>query len=161
MPDFQLPASFQTFDWFILGLRVAFIFLVYYFLYQIARITIRELVTIGTVTSPSGTPRRNMPDPSSSLEIIDPAESSWSAGATFPLDHYTTIGRYDDNSIEIDDDFISGSHAEIFYEDDTWWLQDLGSTNGTFLNSQRVGARIRLSEGDIVQFGRVRVRALL
>jgi pSer/pThr/pTyr-binding forkhead associated (FHA) protein len=161
MPDFQLPESFQTFDWFILALRIAFIFLVYYFLYQIARITLRELVTIGTVTSAPGSSPRNMPDPSSALEVIDPAESSYDAGATFPLDHYTTIGRYEDNTIEIDDDFVSGSHAEIFYEQGTWWLQDLGSTNGTFLNTQRVGSRIRISDGDIVQFGRVRVRALL
>ena len=161
MPDFQLPASFETFDWFILGLRVAFIFLVYFFLYQIARITIRELVTIGTVTSTSSPQRSHMPAPSSMLELLDPAESSYEPGSTFPLDHYTTIGRHQDNGIEIDDDFVSGSHAEIFYEQGTWWLQDLGSTNGTFLNTQRVGNRIRLSDGDIVQFGRVRLRALL
>ena len=161
MPDLQLPGSFQTFEWFILGLRIAFIFLVYYFLYQIARITIRELVSIGTVTSHPETPRRHMADPSSSLEMVDPAESSWSAGETFPLSHYSTIGRHEDNNIEIDDDFVSGSHAEIFYDDGIWWLQDLGSTNGTFLNSQRVGTRIRLSDGDIVQFGRVRVRTRL
>lgn len=161
MPDFQLPESFQTFDWFILALRVAFIFLVYFFLYQIARITLRELVTIGTVTSRPDSPRAHMPDPSSVLELIDPAESSYDAGATFPVAHYTTIGRYEDNTIELDDDFVSGSHAEIFYEQGTWWLQDLGSTNGTFLNTQRVNNRIRLSNGDIVQFGRVRVRALL
>src|SRR5699024_2224394 len=102
-----------------------------------------------------------LPSPSSSLEIIDPAEGSWDRGTTFPMDHYTTIGRYDDNTIELDDEFVSGSHAEIFFEDGQWWLQDLNSTNGTYLNSQPVGNRIRLSNGDIVQFGRVRTRAHL
>jgi len=161
MPEFQLPESFQTFDWFVLALRVAFIFLVYYFLYQVARVTLRELVTIGNVTSGDVSPRTSMPDPSSSLELLDPAQSSYAAGTTFPLDHYTTIGRNADNAVEIDDDFVSGSHAEVFFEQGTWWIQDLNSTNGTYLNNQRVGNRVRLTDGDIVQFGRVRFRSLL
>lgn len=161
MPDFQLPQSFHTFDWFILGLRIAFIFLVYFFLYQVARVTLRELVTIGVRTSSPEVSRDQLPSPSSALEIVDPAQSSWQPGTTFPLDHYTTIGRHEDNTIEIDDEFVSGSHAEVYFEDGHWWLQDLNSTNGTWLNTQRVGNRIRMSHGDIVQFGRVRIRALL
>lgn len=161
MPDLQLPESFQTFDWFILALRMAFIFLVYFFLYQIARITIRELVTIGTVSTRTEASPATMPNPSSALEVIDPAESSYPRGSTFPLDHYTTIGRHSDNSIEIDDGFVSGSHAEIMFDQGVWWLQDLNSTNGTFLNTQPVHSRIQLSDGDIVQFGRVRLRVML
>lgn len=161
MPDFDLPQSFQTFDWFILGLRIAFILLVYFFLYQVARVTLRELVTLGSVTSESGRPRARMPDPSSAIEIIDPAESSYDHGTAFPLDHYTTVGRYEDNTVELDDDFVSGSHAEIYFENGQWWIQDLNSTNGTFLNTQRMGDRLRLSNGDIVQFGRIRTRIRL
>lgn len=161
MPEFQLPESFQTFEWFILALRIAFIFLVYFFLYQVARVTLRELVTIGTVTSGDMATRTSMPDPSSAIELLDPAQSSYAAGTTFPLDHYTTIGRNEGNAIEIDDDFVSGSHAEIFFEQGAWWIQDLNSTNGTYLNSHRVGNRVELSNGDIVQFGRVRFRSLL
>ncbi len=164
MPDISLPESLRTFDLFVLALRIAFIFLVYFFLYQVARVVLRELVTIGTVTSSSGGHASvSMPDPSSALELIDPAESSWGAGATFPLDHYTTVGRHSDNSIEIDDGFISGSHAEVSYEQGAWWLQDLNSTNGTWVNNQPVSphSRMRLSDGDIVQFGRVRFRVLI
>lgn len=161
MPDLQLPDSFQTFDWFILALRIAFIFLVYFFLYQVARISLRELVTIGTVAINEDGGRSSMADPSSAMELLDPAESSYPVGTMFPLDHYTTIGRHGENSIEINDGFISGSHAEIMYDNGTWWLQDLSSTNGTFLNNQPVHNRIRLSRGDIVQFGRVRCRVLI
>lgn len=161
MPDIRLPESFQTFDWFILGLRIVFIFLVYFFLYQVARVTIRELVTLGTITSGETAIRSTLPSPASSLELIDPAGSSWESGISFPLDHYTTIGRNPGNSVELDDDFVSGSHAEIFFEDGQWWLQDLTSTNGTFLNSVRVGGRTPLTNGDIVQCGRVQFRALL
>lgn len=157
----ELPGNFQTFDWFILALRIAFIFLVYFFLYQIARVTIRELVTIGTVTASATTDAPMMPDPSSALELIDPAESSYRAGTEFPLEHYMTIGRRDDNSLPIDDGFVSSSHAEIVFDQGAWWLQDLDSTNGTFVNNQPIHSRFRLTDGDIVQFGRVRFRALI
>ena len=150
-----------SFDWFIFALRVAFIFLVYFFLYQIARVTIRELVTIGTATAQSPSAAQTLPDPSSALEIIDPAESSLPPGTRLPLEHYTTIGRRADSSMVIDDGFVSGTHAEIVFDQGAWWVQDLNSTNGTFVNSQPVQGRIRLGDGDIIQFGRVRARAIL
>jgi len=159
--DFSPSDLTLTFDWFILALRVAFIFLVYFFLYQIARVTIRELVTIGHVTSAPGMTGPVLPDPSSALEVIDPAESSLPPGVHLPLEHYTTVGRRDDNSMVIDDGFVSGSHAELVFDGGAWWLQDLNSTNGTFVNNQPVQGRIRLSDGDIVQFGRVRLRAII
>jgi hypothetical protein len=161
MPDFNLPESFRTFDWFILSLRVAFIFLVYYFLYQVARVSLRELVTIGNAAAGPSERRGAIPSPASGLEILDPAESSYDPGYTIPLAHYTTIGRHDGNAVEIDDGFVSGSHAEITFDNGAWWLQDLNSTNGTFVNNQRVRSRVRLADGDIVQFGRVQLRAHL
>jgi pSer/pThr/pTyr-binding forkhead associated (FHA) protein len=157
--DFQLPSSFDTFDLFILLLRVAFIALVYFFLYQVARVTIRELVTIGTVSAGTQAAAPTLPRAASSLEIIDPAESSLYAGTSLPLEHYTTIGRHDDNTIAIDDGFVSGSHAEMVFDNGGWWLHDLGSTNGTFVNNQAIRSRIRITNGDIIQFGRVQVRA--
>lgn len=159
LPDFQLPDSFDTFDWFLLLLRVAFIALVYFFLYQVARVSIRELVTIGRATSTPSQVHSSLPDPASALEIIDPAESSFQEGTAFPLDHYTTIGRHDENTIAIDDGFVSGSHAELIFSNGGWWLQDLGSRNGTFINNQPARTRVRITNGDIIQFGRVRVRA--
>lgn len=159
LSDIQLPVTFDTFDWFILLLRIVFIALVYFFLYRVARVSIRELVTIGRITATPRAPQPSLPDPASSLEVIDPAESSYHPGASLPLDHYTTIGRRDDNTIMIDDGFVSGSHAEIVFEHGAWWVQDLDSTNGTFVNNQPVRSRMRLADGDILQFGRVRLRA--
>lgn len=155
----DLDVSFDTFDWFILLLRIAFIGLVYFFLYQVARVSVRELVVLSRATVTASPASVSLPDPASALELLDPAESSYHQGTTFPLDHYTTIGRTDTNAIAIDDGFVSGSHAEIAFEHGAWWLQDLGSTNGTFVNNQPVHSRVQLSDGDILQFGRVRMRA--
>ena len=138
LPEFQLPDSFDTFDLFILLLRVAFIALVYFFLYQVARVSIRELVVIGRSSAAHAPGASVMPDPASALEIIDPAESSYHEGTTFPLDHYSTVGRHADNTIAIDDSFVSGSHAELLFDSGAWWMQDLGSTNGSWVNGQRL-----------------------
>ncbi len=154
--DLGFNTSTVSFDWFILALRVAFIALIYFFLYQVARVSIRELVAVGTATQNSDSPI--MPSPMSALEVLDPAESSLPEGSRLPLEHYTTIGRRDDNAIVIDDSFVSGNHAEIVFDRGTWWLSDPGSTNGTFLNGAPVRSHVQIANDDVVQFGRVTVR---
>lgn len=157
--DTQFNLDSVNFDWFILGLRVAFIFLIYFFLYQVARVMIRELVVLGSAA--------NAQDPvtgtiaNGSLEMLEPAESSYLAGEVIPLDHYTTIGRRDSNSFAIADSFVSGEHAELVFDNGAWWLIDLGSRNGSFVNNVPVRARTRVASGDIVQFGRVKLRAMI
>lgn len=146
-----------SFDWFILALRIAFIALIYLFLYQVARVSIRELVAMGSAAPDENA--SNLPAPSTALEMLDPAESSHMAGTRFPLDHYSTVGRRDDNTIVIDDAFVSGTHAQLTYDRGTWWLQDLGSTNGTAVNGNPVTSRVQLRQNDVVQFGRVSLRA--
>jgi hypothetical protein len=157
--DFQLDLESVSFDWFILGLRVAFIFLIYFFLYQVARVMIRELVVLGTVSGQEA--QASIPSANSSLEMLEPAESTYMAGEMIPLDHYTTIGRRSSNSLQITDSFVSSNHAELVFDQGAWWLIDLGSTNGSFVNDIPVRARTRIASGDIVQFGRVKLRAML
>lgn len=153
--DFSLGSSI-SFDWFILVLRILFIGLIYYFLYQVARVSIRELVVVGSSAPVSA--GSTLPSPSSALEVIDPAQSSLEPGDLLPLDHYTTVGRRDDNSLTIDDSFVSGAHAEVMFDQGAWWVVDLDSTNGTFVSGRPVHARVRLANGDVVQFGRVTLR---
>lgn len=149
--------SSLSFDWFILALRLAFIALIYIFLYQVARVSIRELAAIASVTSDDSDRQRQRSD--AALEVLEPAESSLDVGSRLLLDHYSTVGRGIDNSIVIDDAFVSGSHAQLTFDGGSWWLRDLGSTNGTELNGAPVHSTVEVHGGDVVQFGRVRMRA--
>ena len=63
-----------------------------------------------------------------------------------------TIGRRTGNDIVIDNQAISGSHARIFHEDQTYFIEDLNSLNGTFLNGQKV-SKYALKQGDIILIG--------
>lgn len=147
------------FDWFILALRIAFILLIYYFLYLVARVSIRELATIGAVAGNTDAPV--LPNPTSALVVMDPAESSLQPGEQLPLDHYTTIGRREGNTMVVDDHFTSSDHAEVTFENGHWWVQDLSSTNGSTLNGAALNGRRQLSPHDVVQFGRVTFRVMI
>lgn len=68
------------------------------------------------------------------------------------------IGRDSSNNVPIPSDtFASREHALITFEDGRFWLQDLGSTNGTLLNGRPVTKRLALSPGDTVTVGRTEV----
>ena len=64
----------------------------------------------------------------------------------------TTIGRKDDNDIVIDNQAVSGHHAQIVTEGDDFFIEDLNSTNGTFLNSLKV-TKAELFKGDSILIG--------
>jgi pSer/pThr/pTyr-binding forkhead associated (FHA) protein len=66
----------------------------------------------------------------------------------------TTIGRSDDNVLVLDgDDYASAHHARVESGLDGTWVVDLGSTNGTYVNGERIEGRRRLHEGDLLQVG--------
>ncbi|MEO0811409.1 MAG: adenylate/guanylate cyclase domain-containing protein, partial [Myxococcota bacterium] len=70
-----------------------------------------------------------------------------------------TIGRSERNVVVLDDESVSKHHAEVAVAGDgAWWLEDLGSSNGTLVNGYLVGAPRRLEEGDEIEIGRCRYR---
>lgn len=75
-------------------------------------------------------------------------------GETHSLSDVITIGRLADNSLIIDDDsFISSHHAKLEVRPDGIWLVDLASTNGSFVNGQRVNNEKFIRKGDRIQLG--------
>jgi len=63
-----------------------------------------------------------------------------------------TVGRH--GTLPISDDFASGNHARFRIAHGLWYLEDLGSTNGTWLNGRRIHAPQRLKKGDKIKIGR-------
>lgn len=69
------------------------------------------------------------------------------------LEAATTIGRAPECELRIEDTYASQEHARIFGRNGGWYVEDLGSTNGTFVNEQRLVAPALLQPGDRVRVG--------
>lgn len=71
----------------------------------------------------------------------------------FPLAPVTSMGRSNGNTIVIDDGYASAEHALVTLRGEQWWLEDLGSRNGTLLNNLPVNEPVVLSTGDLITIG--------
>jgi pSer/pThr/pTyr-binding forkhead associated (FHA) protein len=76
------------------------------------------------------------------------------AGPTIPLTQSgILIGRAPSCTLVLDDDYSSSRHARIYPQGNQWYVEDLGSTNGTYMNDQRIQGIIPLPPGVGVQIG--------
>jgi pSer/pThr/pTyr-binding forkhead associated (FHA) protein len=87
----------------------------------------------------------------SHVAVVDGAN----AGESISLDHAPLlIGRGSDAAIRLDDDYVSTRHARIAASGDQWFVEDLGSTNGTYLGAQRLTQPTSLQLGSRVRIGK-------
>ena len=148
MPETQtLP-----FDIFILGLRIAFIGLIYLFLFQVMRVIVRDLRQPTTVEAPGPRSRYGK------LVVVEAGHSRLTPGMSYTLQAVTSMGRKPSNTIILEDDFVSSEHALVSWRDGRPWLEDVASTNGTYLNDAEISRPVALSEGDIIGIGGVRLK---
>jgi hypothetical protein len=141
-------------DWFLLFLRLLFVAVLFFFLYQVIRLTTRELALLARHDALLQPGRRIV----GRLVVVEPAETDLPVGAGFPLTPRTLIGRHPGSDVVLDDSFVSGEHAELEADEAGWVLRDLGSTNGTFVNGEEVIGATGVGDGDVVQFGRVKLK---
>lgn len=85
------------------------------------------------------------------LKVIEPAEL---AGTTYPLGDELTVGRAAGCQITLDDTYASQVHARVFMRDDQLYVEDLGSTNGTYLDRAKVTAPTPVKIGVPVRIGK-------
>ena len=86
------------------------------------------------------------------LEFIEPNERE---GERVEVDVAVTIGRSPDCDIQLNDTYLSTRHARVANDGGDLTIEDLGSTNGTYVNQEILTGRVRLERGDIVQVGGV------
>ncbi|HEU5424158.1 MAG TPA: FHA domain-containing protein [Nitrolancea sp.] len=140
------------FEWFVLLLRLLFIFLIYFFLFQVVRVAIRELTVAGMGSE------EPVDEVGGVLVVREPGGSRLKRGDRIELDPVTLIGRTPRATIRLADSFVSGEHAQVDTRDGRWWLTDLQSTNGTLLNGHPVTGRTGLRYGDVISIGDVQLQ---
>jgi len=151
----------------LLVLKVAFLVLLYAFVWRVVRSAGTEqrkvvsqdsmILTPGAAAAAglgAGLRTRR------SVRLVVQRSPSLEAGAEFPVDSApVTVGRGGQNDLVLDgDEFASARHARIEARGDGVWVQDLDSTNGTFVNGDRVVGAERMRAGDILRIGETDLR---
>ena len=85
------------------------------------------------------------------LKVVQPPSH---AGRSYDLDDELTIGRSPGCGVAMPEDiYTSTLHARLFRQNGQLWVEDLGSTNGTYVNSEQIAKAVRLGKGDMLQIG--------
>lgn len=92
------------------------------------------------------------------LRVIANEGTTPAVGDRFPLHPLTSIGRAPSSTIVLDYTFISQEHALLMERGGQWWLEDLGSRNGTLLNGAPLTETAVVSSGDIITIGEVQLK---
>ncbi len=85
------------------------------------------------------------------LEVV--AAMGYEPGTVFELDGEATLGRAKGADVRIEDPFASSAHARIFPSGEAMYIEDLGSTNGTYLNERQLEGPERLRTSDAIRIG--------
>jgi|SRR5947209_9771552 len=129
--------------------RVAFIVALYLFLILLAILLWRELRARGA---------RATERAPADLLVMDPAGTGLDPGERIPLLALSTIGRSRENEVTLDDAVVSAQHARLTWNGRGWVLEDLNSTNGTWVNGRKVGKPMAVKQGDVIELGSVKAK---
>ena len=150
----------------LLALKIAFIVLLYLFVVRVIRSAGSErqepsqdsmILTPAAAAAAGlrrGTPARR------SVRLVVQRSPSLEEGGEFPLNSApVTVGRGGQNDLVLSgDEFASARHVRIELRGDGVWVQDLDSTNGTYVNGSRVAGAQRLGAGDVLRVGETDLR---
>jgi hypothetical protein len=139
----------------ILALRIGATVLLYLFLMGVAVIIWRDWRAVSRQVIAA---RRVEDRPLGRLVIVHGGTTELLPGQSFALGTVTGLGRALSNTVVIEDAFASNEHALLSWRGGRWWLEDLGSTNGTMLNGDRLTAPAIVATGDEIGIGAVRLR---
>ncbi len=147
-----------TVDETLLGLKVAFLALLYLFVWLVVRSATRGLS--------AGAPQESIVIPAGEAAALRAAlapstrrvrvlrSPALAAGTAIELASSAGVGRGAENTIRLDSDTtVSSRHATLDSQADGLWVEDAGSTNGTFVNGAPVTTRRLLQPGDVIRIG--------
>jgi pSer/pThr/pTyr-binding forkhead associated (FHA) protein len=143
----------------LLALKIGFLVLLYVFIWMVVRSATRDLraspqesIVLSAAEADALRAEHVAPSPSARLLVL--ASSDLAAGSVQEITGPVRIGRGPENGLRLDiDEYASSRHALVEPRADGLWLQDVGSTNGTFVNGARIGDPRLLRPGDVIRVG--------
>jgi hypothetical protein len=137
------------------ALKFGFLIVLYLFLLWVARSALKEVRSSGPAPEATGFhpvgPGGREPGTDASLVVLK--GGGLEPGDRFDLFGGLTIGRSTEADVRIEDRFASGVHSRLFSRGGGYYLEDMGSTNGTYLNGAQVSGETGLTDLDEVRIG--------
>jgi hypothetical protein len=141
----------------LLALKVAFVVVLYLFVWRVIRVASRDL-NVGQesmILAPVRSERQQRRRPARLVVVTSPQLAE---GSELPLVHQLLAGRADGSDIALGTDgYASGHHARFLRGDDADVVEDLMSTNGTFVNGERLNGTRPLRDGDLIAIGQTQL----
>ena len=137
-------------------LKFLLLALLYLFFLRVMRAVWAEVNPPKPVAVPGGRPRRERRDRRpergrpAQLVVVQPEAQK---GRIYQLGEELTVGRAAGCQVTLDDNYVSQLHARVFIRDGVVMVEDLGSTNGTYLNRRKVTSPLPMKRGDQLQVG--------
>ncbi|GCE47071.1 FHA domain-containing protein [Thermosporothrix hazakensis] len=142
-------------DSFLLILRILLVVLLYLFLMQVVIAITRDLKKNAAAGEGSSEPSGRI---WGHLVVVNSGPTSLMPGTRFALQPQTNIGRGPTNTIPIQDQYISAEHTRMWFRNGTWYVQDAGSANGTYVNGQPARDPLPAKAGDIISVGYIQFK---
>jgi FHA domain-containing protein len=146
----------------LLGLKVGFLVLLYLFIWRIVRTVARDvrLPQESFVLAPQQAAAAGLGPRARTGVLVVLSSPALKVDSERTLDSApVTLGRSSDNDMNLgDDEFASAHHARVEPRRDGVWVEDVGSTNGTFVNGVKLSRPQKLTPGDIIRVGETDLR---
>ena len=139
------------------ALKYGLFALLFLFVWRSMRWVVRGLTVDAGMAAPSDRRSKNgqaTPKPQPTTLVVHPQQGK---PRSVRLDAGMVLGRAPECELRLDDTFISSQHARIFGKNGSWFVEDLGSTNGTYVNEQRLAAPAMVQPGDRIRLGQTTV----
>lgn len=142
-------------------LRYIFLLLLFVFIFRLVKWMVGDLRGSGgpqpSQLQPAGLQEAKGPgqEAGGRVIVVESSASGLAPGDSFGIGRGIIIGRGGRSDIIIKDFFASTRHARVYLKEDQYWLEDLKSTNGTFLNDVQIKQPIVLADGDRIKIGGV------
>lgn len=142
----QITAQMTVYDLTSILLRYIFVIIIYYFIFNIIRMIYLDIRETNNMNYVSDT----------YLKLINRKENlPFKIQEHYYIGNSTGIGRSENNEVVLNDRFISKKHARIFKSKGQYYIEDLKSANGTYVNGDRLISTRKLNDKDLLDIGQV------
>lgn len=138
-----------------LAVKFSLLAVIYLFIMRVFYFILTDLRRTSDKTPQSQTGTSRQAGSGAELVVTESRDPSVEPGRIIPLGEKTSLGRDRHNDVRFSDTFVSHDHAQIILNQDNYYIEDLESINGTYINGEKAAGPVSLAHGDTIKMAGV------